>query len=75
MVDGKEGFNEFWRHYLRHHAQEGTRMLHMLGTGIAVLALVAAIIAVDPLIALAGTTLDYLLAWTRHSSLRETARP
>jgi hypothetical protein len=61
-----ESFDEFWRHYLRHHAQEGTRLLHVLGTGLAALALVVAIITVDPLIALAGTALGYLLAWTGH---------
>ena len=66
MAAGKESFNEFWQHYLRHHAQDGTRMLHMLGTGLAALALLAAIITVDPLIALAGTALGYLLAWTGH---------
>ena len=66
MAAGKESFNEFWQHYLRHHAQGGTRMLHMLGTGLAALALLAAIITVDPLIALAGTALGYVLAWTGH---------
>jgi len=66
MAAGKESFNEFWQHYLRHHAQGGTRMLHMLGTGLAALALLAAIITVDPLIALAGTALGYVLAATGH---------
>ena len=66
VADGEESFDEFWRHYLRHHAQGGTRMLHMLGTGLAALALLAAIITVDPLIALAGTALGYVLAWTGH---------
>ena len=66
MAAGKESFNEFWQHYLRQHAQGGTRMLHMLGTGFAALALVGAIITVDPLIALAGTALGYVLAWTGH---------
>jgi hypothetical protein len=61
-----DSFNEFWHHYLRHHAQGGTRMLHMLGTGLGGAALVVAIVTVDPLIALAGTALGYLLAWTGH---------
>lgn len=74
MAAGEEGFDEFWRHYLRHHAEEGTRILHVIGTGIAVLALIAAIIAVDPLIALTGTALGYLLAWTGHF-LVERNRP
>jgi hypothetical protein len=66
VTGSNESFDEFWRHYLRHHAQEGTRLLHVVGTGLAALALVVAIITVDPLIALAGTALGYLLAWTGH---------
>ena len=46
----------------------------MLGTGLAALALVVAIVTVDPLIALAGTALGYLLAWTGHF-LIERNRP
>jgi hypothetical protein len=38
----------------------------VIGTGLAALALLVAIITVDPLIALAGTALGYLLAWTGH---------
>ena len=74
MTNSGETFDAFWQHYLRHHAQEGTRILHVVGTGIAALALVAAIVAVDPLIALAGTALCYLLAWTGHF-LVERNRP
>jgi hypothetical protein len=66
LAAANESFNDFWQHYLRHHAQEGTRLLHVIGTGLAALALVVAIIAVDPLIALAGTALGYLLAWAGH---------
>jgi hypothetical protein len=62
----EESFEEFWQHYLRHHAQGGTRLLHVLGTGLAGVALLAAIVARDPLIALAGVALGYLLAWTGH---------
>ena len=63
MTNSGETFDAFWQHYLRHHAQEGTRILHVVGTGIAALALVAAIVAVDP-----------LLAWTGHF-LVERNRP
>jgi hypothetical protein len=70
----EESFDKFWRYYLRHHAQEGTRLLHVLGTGLAAVALLAAIITVDPLIALAGIALGYLLAWTGHF-LIERNRP
>ncbi len=74
MAPGEESFESFWQHYLRHHAQEGTRILHVLGSLLAALALVVAIIAANPLIALAGTVLGYLLAWTGHF-LVERNRP
>ena len=66
MAGSEESFDDFWRHYLRQHARSGTRMLHVLGTGIGALALVVAIITVDPLIELAGTASGYALAWTGH---------
>jgi hypothetical protein len=74
MAEGEESFEAFWRHYLRHHAQGGTRILHVVGTGLASTALVAALVTVNPLIALAGIALGYLLAWTGHF-LVERNRP
>jgi hypothetical protein len=74
MAEGEESFEAFWRHYLRHHAQGGTRILHVVGTGLASAALVAALVTVNPLIALAGIALGYLLAWTGHF-LVERNRP
>lgn len=69
-----ESFDEFWQIYLRHHAQSGTRMLHVLGTGVGAAALVVGLVTVDPLIVLAGAALGYLLAWTGHF-LVERNRP
>jgi hypothetical protein len=66
MTGADETFDDFWRHYLRHHAQGGTRMLHVLGTGIGVVALIVGLITVNPVIALAGTAVGYLLAWAGH---------
>jgi hypothetical protein len=74
MAEGEESFEAFWRHYLRHHAQGGTRILHVTGTGLAIAALVAALVMVNPAIAIAGTALGYLLAWTGHF-LIERNRP
>ena len=74
MAGQDETFDEFWRHYLRHHAQGGTRVLHVLGTGIGVVALIVGLITVNPVIALAGTAVGYLLAWTGHF-LIERNRP
>lgn len=66
MADEEESFEEFWRHYLRQHAQGGTRILHVLGTGLGALALIAGLITVNPMIALIGTGIGYLFAWIGH---------
>ena len=71
---GEESFEEFWRTYLRHHAEEGTRLLHVTGTGLGALALLLGLVAINPLIALAGTALGYLCAWSGHL-LVERNRP
>jgi hypothetical protein len=70
----EESFDDFWKTYLRHHAQEGTRLLHVLGTGIGAAALLLGLVTVNPLIALGGTALGYLCAWTGHF-LVEKNRP
>ena len=74
MPKAEESFDEFWRHYLRHHAEGGTRLLHILGTGIGALSLVAGLLTVNPVIALVGTGVGYLFAWTGHF-LIERNRP
>jgi hypothetical protein len=74
MPKAEESFDEFWRRYLRHHAEDGTRLLHILGTGIGALSLVAGLLTVNPVIALVGTGVGYLFAWTGHF-LIERNRP
>jgi hypothetical protein len=66
MATGEENFEAFWREYLRAHGQTGTRALHGVGTGLAVAALVAGLIMVNPLIVFAGVGLGYLCAWAGH---------
>jgi hypothetical protein len=66
MAGEDESFEAFWLHYLRQHAQGGTRILHVLGTGLGVIALIAGLITVNPVIALVGTGIGYLFAWTGH---------
>ena len=70
----EESFDEFWQHYLRQHAKSDTRLLHVLGTGLASAALVLGLVTINPLIVLAGTALGYLCAWTGHF-LIEKNRP
>jgi hypothetical protein len=61
----KEGtFAQFWRDYLRDHAQAGTRVLHFLGTGFGVAALILGIVGVDPMIAILGMMGGYAFAWS-----------
>ncbi len=66
MAGEQDSFEEFWQHYLRQHAQGGTRFLHVFGTGIGVLALVVGLITINPMIALVGTGIGYLFAWSGH---------
>jgi hypothetical protein len=59
-------FAEFWRHYLRDHAQPGTRLLHFFGNGVAVAALVLGIVMLNPVIPIFGIMVGYLFAWSGH---------
>ena len=67
-------FAEFWRRYLRDHAQSGTRTLHFVGNGVAVAALILAVTMLDPMIAIIGMVLGYVFAWSGHF-LIERNRP
>jgi hypothetical protein len=69
-----ETFLQFWPDYLRDHAQAGTRVLHFIGTGLGVAALILGIVMLDPMIAILGIVLGYVFAWTGHF-LIERNRP
>ena len=73
-------FMKFWRHYLRDHAQYGTRVLHFIGTGFAVAALVLGVVTLNPVIPIVGVVTAYACAWTGHFLIEHnrpsmTARP
>jgi len=74
VSDEAETFQQFWPHYLHEHAQNGTRALHFLGTGIGVAALMAGIVMIDPMVAIIGIGVGYVLAWIGHF-LIERNRP
>ena len=74
LVEKPETFPQFWRHYLRDHAEAGTRLLHFLGTGLGIAALILGIVRLDPMIAILGMLLGYVFAWTGHA-LIERNRP
>jgi hypothetical protein len=65
-MQNADTFPEFWRRYLRDHAQAGTRMLHFVGNGVAVMALILAVVMLDPMIAIIGAVLGYAFAWSGH---------
>jgi hypothetical protein len=61
-----ETFAEFWRHYLRDHAQPGTRVLHFLGNGFGIASLLLGVITLNPMIPIVGIVIGYVLAWSGH---------
>lgn len=59
-------YPEFWRRYLRAHADPRTRALHYLGTSFAVAAIVIAGVERDWRWLLAAPLVGYVLAWLGH---------
>lgn len=57
---------EFWRHYLRDHAQAGTRVLHFFGNGFGVASLVIGFVMLNPMIPIVGIVIGYVFAWRGH---------
>jgi hypothetical protein len=61
-----QNFEEYWLHYLRHHARGGTRTMHVMGTVLGISAVIAGLVTFQPWIAVGGVVLGYLFAWTGH---------
>ena len=61
-----DNFEQFCEEYLLDHVESGTRALHVLGTAIAIIALISGLITFSPLIAVLGIGVGYLLAWSGH---------
>lgn len=59
-------YSEFWPYYLREHAKPATRAWHYLGTGCALLCLLAAAALREPWLLLASVILGYAPAWIGH---------
>lgn len=66
MSEHPSTYEEFWLHYLREHAQPGTRALHFTGTGLALLLLVLAVVLGSWWLVLAAIVAGYGVAWLGH---------
>ena len=67
-------YQEFWPFYLREHSRLATRRLHVFGTTLAGVFLVAGVAAADIRFVVAGIVSGYLFAWLAHF-LIERNRP
>jgi len=67
-------YREFWPFYLSEHAKAETRLWHMAGTGLAVVFLGAAILALNVWLLLAALVAGYGPAWVTHFKI-EKNRP
>ena len=67
-------FAEFWPYYLREHRQPGTRLLHLVGTTLALLFVLAAVLAGRPVLLVGALLAGYGFAWVGHFAV-EHNRP
>ncbi len=58
-------FAEFWPYYVRAHSRRRTRVLHAIGSTLALACIVAAV-AVSPWFFLAAPLIGYSFAWYGH---------
>ena len=69
-----QSFEAFWPHYLREHASPVTRILHYIGSTLAILVLLVALITQTWLALLAVPVSGYFFAWISHAFV-ERNRP
>jgi hypothetical protein len=60
-------FEQFWPHYLREHADRGTRTLHYIGTGLTRVVAAAAIVTGKWWMLLLIPVVGYGFAWASHA--------
>jgi hypothetical protein len=59
-------YEEFWPYYVSQHLHPMTRAMHVLGTTLAILAIVAAVVFRAPILLLAVPVLGYGFAFSSH---------
>jgi hypothetical protein len=59
-------YKSFWPVYLAAHSQPATRLVHLCGTGLAIVLLLAAILLRNPWLVLAAILTGYAFAWFAH---------
>lgn len=63
--DRISSFSEFWPHYVRAHSRRGTRVLHGIGSVLALTILLTGL-AVEPWLILLAPVVGYGFAWYGH---------
>ncbi len=61
-----QNFQEFYPFYLGEHADRTSRRLHVIGTSLASLQLLAAVVSARPWLLLTGFVTGYAFAWVGH---------
>lgn len=67
-------FRDFYPFYLTEHVNPVSRRLHVVGTGLVIATLVAALLTLNPWLLLAAPLLGYGFAWIGHFAF-EKNRP
>ena len=65
-MDRFKTFEEFWPFYLQEHSKPATRLMHFIGTTLALLLLIGSVVLLKPVLILAGLFVGYLFAWLSH---------
>jgi hypothetical protein len=59
-------FREFWPFYVREHSSRANRVLHVIGTSLALCSIVAAIVLARPALLGLAAVCGYSFAWFGH---------
>ncbi|MGO9830448.1 MAG: Mpo1-like protein [Myxococcaceae bacterium] len=66
MSERIQSFEQFWPYYLGEHSRPGTRLLHLVGTTLAICLLLSAVTTGRWLLLIAALVCGYAFAWVGH---------